>query len=411
MNKQQQYDMRMIYDYNKIQSDLTANKNRVKLISNKIEEMNKDVNYKCLYPIIEDLDYIVQSLDYIYISCVSRNGVRVSFFPYTKFYREIISTIKVLDDKIKDIFKENNLFANSINNDYQNIKVFMQNEFQWRNDLEHDIDPFFDGEIFNIIDELDIDKIVKFAELICDLIEKIKLIGIKVINLRGEIVNYKVLSLEDRKKIISECGNKYKKILEMVTQLSHISMKNNGLSEEGKNIADLTFKYMELNKAFSYTYKPSNTIDKPYTNVKRDDYSYFIRMSITTYYQIFDKLGMYLDNKLGLNLRYSYYKTVVDEIVNKNLVSDEIIKSICELRNGDEYNELSRIRQKIVHYKKVFIDFRSNTDASSSLLVSSISSINNIIYIILDNYFKINSIKVSQSVINEVNSIISIRKL
>ncbi len=411
MNKQQQYDMRMIYDYNKIQSDLTANKNRVKLISNKIEEMNKDVNYKCLYPIIEDLDYIVQSLDYIYISCVSRNGVRVSFFPYTKFYREIISTIKVLDDKIKDIFKENNLFANSINNDYQNIKVFMQNEFKWRNDLEHDIDPFFDGEIFNILKELDINKIVKFAELICDLIEKIKLIGIKIINLRSETVNYKVISLDDRKKIMSECGDRYKSILEMVNQISHISMENNGLSKEGKNITDLTFKYLELNKAFWYTYETTNTIGKQYTEVMRDDYGYFVRMSITTYYQIFDKLGMYLNNKLGLNLQYSYYKTVVDEIVNRNLISDEIIKNICELRNGDEYKELSRIRQRIVHYKKVFIDFKSNSDASSSLLVSSISSISNIIYIILVNYFRANSIKVSQSVRNEANSLIVTKKL
>jgi len=410
MNKQQENDKSMKNDYNKIHNDLVDNKNSVLLISNKIERMNKDEGYKCLHPIIQDVEYLIQSLDYIYTSCMSQNGVSNSFFPYTRFYREIISTIKVIDEKVKDTFKQNNLFVNDINDDYKNIQLFMKNEFKWRKDLEHNIDPFYDGKLFDILNELDVDKIVKFANLICDLIDKIKLIGIKVVNFRSEIVTYKISPLEDRKELINESGDTFRKILEMVTQLSHIISKNKKKNETCINIVDLTFKYMELNKAVYFTYNILHTIDKRYAVAKHDDYSYFIRMSITTYYQFFDKLGFYLNNKLELNFEYPYYKAVVDEIRNRNLDGDKIVKSLCEPRDNDEYKELSRIRQRIIHNKKVFVDYRANSEAFSSLMASSLVVINNISYIILEDYFKVNSIKLSTDALNEASSkILSIK--
>ncbi|QPW57571.1 hypothetical protein IRP63_12200 [Clostridium botulinum] len=183
----------------------------------------------------------------------------------------------------------------------------MESELQWRNCLEHDIDPFYNDEIFNIIKELNISKIAKYTSLICNLIEQINLSGPRNIIYKQESVNYKVLSLECRKELISRLNEKHIKIFKMINEISYISM-NESLSEEGRNIVDLGIKYLELNKCIYYTYNGLNVINNEYTGLKRDTYSYFVRMSIIIYYRVFDKLGLYLNNRLGFGLSDKYLK-------------------------------------------------------------------------------------------------------
>lgn len=134
-------------------------------------------------------------------------------------------------------------------------------------------------------------------------------------------------------------------------------------------------------------------------------------MLITVYYHVFDKLGVYLNNTLNLNLERPYYKKIVDKIINEKLSCNELVNSICDLRNGQEYIELNKIRQIIIHEKKSFVDYKKNLETLSSLVVSNLVDIQNVVYMISNDFFKKNSLKVSEQAKNEAKMKTLIKKL
>lgn len=247
--KQEVCDMRMIRDYEIIHRELINYQNKVILIARRIEEINKNIEYENLYPITQDLEHIVKSLEYMYVSCISRDGLRNSFYPYTTFYREIISMIAVIDGKLETVLEENNIYHNDIEKDYQDVKIFMEKEFKWRGSLVHYIDPFYDGELYTILKELNINKIVTFIELVYKLLKKINLRGIKKKTFKEHVMKYGIIPLEERKIIIENLNEVHNKIFEMIIEISYISM-NNGLNQQQRNVIDILFKYLEVKKLY-----------------------------------------------------------------------------------------------------------------------------------------------------------------
>lgn len=410
MDREQMCITTMINKNNKIYKELAKNKIKVRLIVNKIENMKIDSSYLWLEPIIEEIECLVQSLDYVYISCKSQKGIKNTFFPFTSFYRVIISIIKVINEKIKDTLKDNKIDNEDVEFIYNKLKIFMECEFRWRNSLEHGIDPFYNGEGFDILEELSISKIVEFIDLVISLLSCIKLMEIKFVSYKNIKIDYKSITLDKRKNIISKSSDITEYIFIMITQLSYLS-RDIGLNEEGKNIVDIAVKYIELNKVIYYVYYTLHKVNKSYTRLKRDDYSYFIRMSISLYYQMFDKMGMYINNRYNLNLKRPYFKDVINKIVNNNMKDDYINNKLCELRNSIEYDELTKIRKMIIHNKKVYINYQENSDCISSLIVSSLIPIQNIIFNILKEFFYKNSLEITISAINESKTKKSNKKL
>ncbi|KGN00953.1 hypothetical protein IRP63_12210 [Clostridium botulinum] len=100
MDKQQLIDKIISYIYNEIYNDLMNNKNEVRSILNKLNYIYEETDHSCLKLVIEDLKYLIETLDYVYISCISENGTKNNFYPFTSFYREIISTIITIHEKI-----------------------------------------------------------------------------------------------------------------------------------------------------------------------------------------------------------------------------------------------------------------------------------------------------------------------
>ncbi|KEI03003.1 hypothetical protein [Clostridium botulinum] len=382
MNKQLAYDIQMIKDYQYIQTGLKSNKNKVKKIVKYINNLTNESDYEIIKPIVEDVIYLIQSLDYLNTSCNSLCGNRNKFFPYTRFYREYISTIRIVIENIENIFGINSSI---------NLINLMETEINWRHRLEHGKDPFYDGDIYKIISMLNVNKMVKFIEEICSILcTRSNLSGHPIPNIT---IDYGEVSIVDRKSIIQNLYEINFKIFEKITEMSYMAM-DGVLNDEERNIIDIGFKYQELDKCLYYIYINDKRILKDYSGLMCDDFSYFTRMAVTITYQICDKLGVYLDNKHNLNLGTKYFKRVVKEVNNCNL-HDSITNVVCNIRNTYEYRELNKIRQSIAHGKKS-IDFQANADTLSSLIVKTVEKFQIIINAILDDYFYINNYKVSE---------------
>lgn len=80
MNKQLAFDVQMIKDYQNIQKGLENNKSKIEGIVKHIESLTIQSDYEVIKPIDEDVIHLVQSLDYLDVSCKSLNGNRNSFF-------------------------------------------------------------------------------------------------------------------------------------------------------------------------------------------------------------------------------------------------------------------------------------------------------------------------------------------
>ncbi|QNK89819.1 hypothetical protein H7992_09285 [Sporosarcina sp. resist] len=404
LDKQRLYDKQTEYDYRRILNSLRDNSETVKIIGTSLNNAIIDMENESIKYLLEDIMHLLQTLDYLFDSCSSIEGSNVKFLPHTAFFREYVTTLKVVDGKIYDIFNERKLKDSELFKEFCNISELILKEKNWRNQIEHNIDPFYDGDYFEIINEVNVEKMVLYIGGIFDL--SMKLIDANY--LKGKVENikvtYKIVPLSERIQTMSRANKLQIGINEMLCEISHRVMENNKLDDEGKNIIDLGFKYLELNKSLLIVYKDeeSEYVNQSYSGLKREHYQYFVRMSISIIYRIFDKLGLYLYKKMDLRIKKSYFKAVIDSIDKKNNNNSSLlIKDLSDLRGSTEYIEMSRIRQNIAH-KKLSLDFNRSSEEMRSLITNMFDIVGSIIYSLSEEYFENNSLSVSNRSKSEV---------
>lgn len=398
VNKQIEFDIRMKNDYDNIQKCLLKNRATIKNHVSFINSLTSRSDYEVIKPIIEDVVHLVKVLDYIDVSCKCLNGNRNSFLPYTSFYREYICTIRIAIENIDNILGKNI---------GHKLKKQMETEINWRHRVEHAADPFYEGELQQISKLLDISKMVLFIGEICGVLSDQT--GVAGKSIKNLVLNYSPILLDDRKQLIQGMNKTNIEIYEMVNEMSHLCMNAGALKMEEINIIDIGFKYQELQKCLYYIYINDKNVDKNYSGLEYDDFSFFTRRSVIIAYQICDKLGVYLNNRYNLALDKKYFKNAI-EAVNNSSLNDQITKLVCNLRASDEYKELNSIRQSIAHGKKI-IDFQANADSFSSLIVRVASDFQPLIYEILRNLFQLSNYSVSANSKKEIQTKTTYKKL
>ncbi len=269
----------------------------------------------------------------------------------------------------------------------------------WRNEIEHDIDPFYNGDVYNIIKDLSVRKIIGFVNEVNYIIDSLSVSKLDIRSYKKSDINYNVKPLEARKEMVSGVKETYLQLSEMVIELSFISEKK-GLTIEERNIFDVELKFLELKKVLKYIYEYSNRLGKDAEDITK----YFIRAGIIIKYEIFDKLGYYLNIKYNLQLpnKKTYFKEAIKKIRNNQEDYSESIKSSCLLCDDEAYKQLSKIRKCIIHDKEVVIDYNKNKDTIYSLIITNFIELQNIIYSILKEHFYEKGYIVSQEAKNEL---------
>ena len=128
-----------------------------------------------------------------------------------------------------------------------------------------------------------------------------------------------------------------------------------------------------------------------------------MRIAIVIYYQIFDKIGYYLNDELSLGLEKNkkYFKEVEKAIESKDLVCKELIFE------DEAYGQIRILRQCLIHNKSKFIDYKNDWEKLTSLIVFDYERIQKIIY----GFFKDYGIVASERAKNELKRKIEYTRL
>lgn len=411
LDKRIEADRRMIRMYEQIYSNINSNRDSIKLIHNRINNMKQEIKEVNICLLVDDIEYILQSIDYLEVSYKYALGLvndkYRSFFTFSTFYRAIINTISILQEKLYEIIKKNRIIDEDVLKFQNRAEILMKKQKEWRNRIEHDIDPFYCGEHQDILDNLSINKIIEFINMVSDLIYMLSKYKLKIKYFKKVEVKSDIISLKDRKIIINKSNEIFKGLSQMIIQLSNIAQVRK-LKLEEKNLFDLGLKVKELHSLLAFIYDKSSRIEEEMRIDVESRYKYFMRMSIVIYYQIFDKVGYYLNDKFNLGLEENdrYFKKVITQIRSKELIveSNSIFKD-------EAYQHLNIIRKCLVHNRNTFIDYDNDWQKLSSLIVLDYERLQQIIYNLYEEYFNSERMNISKRAYNELNRELKYRKL
>lgn len=414
--------------YIKIKKELNENKTYVNSIVKKIYSKKTDKLCNSLKDIIDDIVFLIETLDYLSYSCDMKNEFGNEFFQFTTFYRISVLYIKNISANIHRLIKVNKLGNKKIIiKMWKEIVDFSENIIKYRNDLEHNIDPFF-IEFETFMKFINVSNIVTYLKMVVKLVDVMSKEDINSEEKPEYRLNYLELDLMQKIIKIESLNNVKKDIFTKLNQISYcirdkyvvkrlaIGDKTQIINEElisqdfERNLFDLSIKQLELNKALHLIYKDSTNKFEGYSGIKIDAYKYFQRLAIIFYYQMFDKFSLYIKSKHKLNINKPYFKDAISEIINKPINLDSIDKKLIELYNSNDYRELKKIRQIIVHMEKN-IDFNINSEKISSLIININIKTNYIILDIVNDYLKNNNVQVSREAIIESDQKTIFRKL
>lgn len=411
-------DYIMVSDFNRTRWFFEKNFKRINILRSKLRKLDNDESYSNLQYIIEDLKYYSDTFNYYNISCNSLSGTRASFFSITTFLRANLETTYIIWGKIRNEIKENsdNKNISKIKLEVDKINKNLARNKNFRNMLEHNIDPYYSGDYYYLKKMFPLDMQLIFCEkalIICKLLRNYDLLASnKSIN-----INYKSIPIIDRKKIITNNSVKNNEVFRYTCELSYrvekrmkrmeykaFQLMDEGCSEEyisdelikmktpvkESNIIDLCFKLIELNKAIlhSINYESKELI------LFNSPCAYFNRIAMNKCYQLCDKLGLYMvENNEGSN--QTYFKKVCQDLQVKGDVLDEIKIQMVELKRKDYYIQLSKLRNFIEHNKGV-IDFENKKEVISSVLISVYQDLTLIVHSLVTKYFCYNNIELSE---------------
>lgn len=368
-------DNTMINIYENMYKILSKNKNYIIKLKCKFDEINIGDYSKKLNFIFDEIEFMIQGFEMCFIACENRHGIKQSFFNLTTFNRASLSSTVIIYDKLKKVMVKNKYFSKEIKKRFDNIEKSILKIAFFRNKIEHDIDPYYHGIYDEVGSEFNIEKQLSFIRKVLDLLRKLSDYELNISSKEFKI-NYKQTSLKYRKEIISNMQNQANEIFLYTVALSHILednqmymnigaslMQNNGksrsdirdyindlaTSDEERIIIDLAFKTIELQKAVYFIYENKVILRSNLLDREIYSYKYFLHMCLIISYQIFDKIGLLFKERLLLECEYTYFKQIVDEIVEKELIQDDICKEICMMKKSNDYGQLSKIRNYMVH--------------------------------------------------------------
>lgn len=396
---QKYIDSRMIEDYSSIHKQIKAVNVILKDLRKTMLMWNDQMQGGSRHIIEPDLSHILDSIENIQKSCESlysdNMGLGNHFIAYTSFYREILSTMKLIMMKISHFHKttlQNDLYASK---KYSDLQIFFQKEFRWRNQLEHDIDPFYDGGYDEISQAFRIHKVTSFMKTVVKLLSYLDRQNVGEIQLSVYDPDYDKLSLLRRKEILHQYNKVAILVFTMINELSLKVMKQPP-DEKLLILLNLAMKYLEFGKLIKYTYNLSHE-----HHAKKDkEFTYFSRVGLTFCYQFYDKLGLYVKDRYSLTSRTTYFKdnikTAKEEIKNW----DEILQRCMNIEVSSEYKLLNKTRQAICHKNKG-VDYRSSSESISSLLVRHYASMVELMELIMNEYCTKHNIQLSIRSIEE----------
>ena len=179
-------------------------------------------------------------------------GSSNSFFNITTFIRANLECTFVILGKLQNL-------QNKISDDYsivEKINKISNNFFskkEFRNRLEHTLDPYYAGDYSKIKEEFSLKEQLSFLNSIVDIIEDLPY---KNIILNNEVLklDYEPLSEEKIKEIVTSMQSDVEKnflyAIEMsyrVQDFDRYGEAYKSKEEEGKSIIDLCFKSLEIN--------------------------------------------------------------------------------------------------------------------------------------------------------------------
>lgn len=422
-------DNRMIEGYKNMYGLLNKKKDVIIKLKDKFDEINTGDYSEKFNFIFDEINFMIETFEMCFIACENREGTKQSFFNLTTFNRASLSSTMIIYDKLKKIMVKNEYFSKEIKRSFSTIEKSIEQIIFFRNKVEHDIDPYYYGAYEEVEIKFNIEKQNYYIKKVLHLLKKLSNYEIKSKNIKFKI-NYEQISLLQRKEIISDIQIKFNEIFKYSIALSYKVeenlevMKNCELvmldegksrneinecldnlvtSDEEKMIIDLSLKTIELQKAMNYSYENKNDFKGNLLNKEIDRYKYFCHMCLIISYQIFDKIGLYLKEKLLLQCKNTYLKTVVDEIILRKLEQNELCNKICRLRENQKYCQLSKIRNYMVHENGI-VEYDYYENELSSLIVANYKEIVSMVYKIISDYFNKNKITISNDVLFELET-------
>ena len=377
-------------------------------------------NIEVLKYLVEDIVFFYDTLQLYRFTCYQLVGSSNSFFNITTFIRANLESTFVILEKLKDLLKkisnDDNIVdkINSINTDLLSKKEF-------RNSLEHALDPYYGGDYFKIKKEFPLEKQLYFLECVVEIIENLSCKNVILTNVVLKL-EYEPLSREKIKEVATSMNDIQKNIFLHTCEMSYrvenvlkemeelstalylqgfdrdriaYELKKRGTGREEKSIIDLCFKLLESNKSLIYIFD-SDCIK---VALKGTIESYFSRIAIIKCYQMCDKLGTYIS--LGSNEK-TYFKNVCKNLEEKENQLNDVELKMLHLYQSAHYAALSQIRNFIEH-KKGLVDYDNNSEIICSVIINVYKELNLIVQCIVTQYFKINGIEISERAYREVD--------
>ena len=393
-------DTMMIRDYKRVESFLKSNKKNLRVINDRITKLRNNISDSSINLLIDDVEFIVMSFEMYYIACKNRKGLSQNFFNLTTFKRAIIMNVLIVFEKVK-IMNDKNKSNKNIMGYYKEVQKYADDIRYIRNEIEHAIDPHYRNEIENIDKKFNLDNQVEFVSCVVDFID-IYILEKKEVNIRTASI------------VESKFENEYyKEKLQEKLYDSQIVFRNlNAISyefEEFRNqseaeiIVDVLLKMVEYQNAFKEILDENDEVRGHYLSRTINKKVYFQKIALNICYQIFDKLGFYINDRYDMKIQKSYYKVVMDKLVMRDIKNDIIANKIFQLNRNNSYKKISDLRNKWKH-KFTKIEFNDISYDLNNLLIENYCNLIEVIKIISDEFISKNNIPVTDEIIEEALS-------
>lgn len=425
------YTKLMISDFENARQFFVRNESKIKNLESRIDIIKGLEEFNTLKYIIEDIVFYFDTLCLYKFSCDQLKGTSNNFFNITTFTRANLETTFIIMSKFRDIIKK---FQNvtDIMNKFKKINDDLGNNKEFRNVLEHALDPYYMGEYKNIQIEFSLEKQLNFLVSVVELTELLQLKNITLNNIVLTL-DYEPMNEEKIKEIAVSVNDMHKQLFQHACELSYRvennyrkmeevmlrllmqgndrkyvaqQLKKQVTSDDEKNVMDLCFKLFELNKSIIYIFNP--TIDGLQLMEKHQ--AYFSRLAINKCYQICDKLGLYISMENPSIFENTYFKSVCKKLEERRSDLRDVEVKMIQLYHSNDYEVLSKTRNFIEH-KKGLVNYELYSEIISSAIINTYKELNTIVYSIAKQYFLENNIKLSDRSYLETLSKSTISKL
>lgn len=388
-------------DYAETAKELDQNRELYIKCIQEYERISKASNCIISYPLdkIKKLIDTYKLLEFI-VTQREKDKFKLTILTYLRIAIGLhVSISKTLDELLKKCNVDIN--NSEICKAYSFVKDRINEIDSLRGSIQHDLDPMYGSydEIrknFSLKDQF---------ELTVDYLKILELVNNSRCSQRKAIeeIDYKPESLLNLKVKIMLGNEKRKEVLLILTEMSK---RSDDIDKEyRKRLLDLSVKYLALTNLIQVVYNNSENIDK---ELDINLYEYFNFVGFQLAYQIFDKIGAILNDKLCLRMespRHPYFNRVINELDKRDSKLDSITQEIYGFSKTPEYQLMRKIRNFEEH--KNLVDYSEQDKKISTLIINLENSILSIIHQMLSEWVETNAVEISSETRKEaeINSL------